>query len=81
MVDLRSLFDKVQEGCESEVDITKVDTSDRVLWSPVDLNEKLDSNLNNLKEGIDEVEKYVKDLIEDTEALKEKLDELANSLY
>lgn len=75
MVDLRKLHDKLREVCEE-----KIECKAGVI-SAIDLNEKIDKALDNLNNGISELEEDVKKLVGDTESLKEGIEDVANSLY
>lgn len=78
MIDLRKLFNELQEVCDEEVEYIP---EGKDLVAATDLNPKIGDKLINLGVGIDELEKEVKNLITQTETLKEGIEEVADSLY
>lgn len=78
MVDLRKLFNQLEEICEEEV-VSPHDGEFNL--SAIELNPDIGEALVKLKEGMDSLEKEAKERVQDAEDLKEKLDDIVNSLY
>jgi len=78
MVDLRSLVNVVVECCEEDVENT-CNPGDKL--SAIQLHSSLEDKLTDLVNGIDEMERYVKSLLEDMVSLKDHLEDISESLY
>ena len=78
MVDLRKLYNILENYCEEDIEVSESDVGETNLFNLVP---ELGKHFSALKRGIDEVEEAVKDRIKEVEVLKEGLDEIAESLY
>lgn len=78
MVDLRKLFNILQEICDEPHTLEESDLGDH---SAVEVFPDIGGALDELKEGIDEIEGAVKTQKEELEGVVSSLDEIADSLY
>jgi len=76
MVDLRKLVNEVIECCEVEMDF-----EGDFKASCIGLKPDLETKLNNLVNGLDEIEKEMKKLREEISSMNDLAEEIADSMY
>ena len=78
MQDIRKLFDVLSERCEEEIENICNPGDD---LSAVQLHSDIQSDLENLKLALDELESELRDLKEDMEHSLSKVDDLITAIY